>query len=110
GEHVGFVAGHFGIEQEGFAVGDDAGRGGVIAEKELIEHTLVEGSGLGAVAAGEDGYIAALVAELAGELLDHGGLAGAAPGEVAHGDDLHAEGRVADNTPIVEKAAEVDAG
>ena len=110
GEHVRLVAGHFGIEQQRFAVRDDAGRGGVVAEKELVQQPFVERRRLGAVAAGEDGHVAALVAQFAGEFFDHGGFAGAADGEVADGDDLHAERRVAQDADVVEKAADLDGG
>ena len=108
GQHVGLVAGHLGVQQQGFAVGDDARRGGVVAEQDLFSSHWWNGPRLGAVAAGEDGHVAALVAQLAGELLDHRRLAGAAHGEIADGDDLHPEGRVAQNAEVVEEAADLD--
>ncbi len=85
-EHEGFVAGDLGIEEDGLAVTDDARRrlGGV---GEPIPGFFPEGRCLALVAAGEDGDLAAAVAEGAGKGLDDGGLAGAAHGEVAHHHD-----------------------
>ena len=45
-EHVRLVAGHFGIEQERFAVGDDAGRSAVLAEEILFRSIWWKGCGL----------------------------------------------------------------
>ena len=92
GEHVRLVAGHLGIQQQRFAVRHDARRRGVVPEEELVQQPLVERGRLGAVAAREDGDVAALVAQFAGELLDHRRFAGAADRQVADGDDLHARG------------------
>ena len=41
-EHVGFVAGHFGIEQERFAVGHDARRRLVFAQEDFVQQPAVE--------------------------------------------------------------------
>ena len=64
--------------------------------------------GFGTVTAREDGDIAALVAEFAGEFFDDGRLAGAADGDVANGDDLDAEGGVAQDADLVEKEPRLD--
>ena len=45
GEHVGFVAGRLGIEQEGMPVGDDPRWRGVFAEQDLVEQSLRDGLG-----------------------------------------------------------------
>ncbi len=108
GEHVGFVTGHFGIQQKRFAIRDHAGRGGVVAEQDFVHQPFVKGSRPGAVTAREDGDVAALVAQFAGEFFDHGGLAGAAKGQITDGDDLHAEGGVAEDADVVEKTARFD--
>ena len=71
---------------------------------ELLEGGLL----LLAVAAAEDGHLAALAAELAGEHLDHGGLAGAADGHVAHADDLATERKAPDDAGSIEVEAELD--
>ena len=42
------------------------------------------------------------------ELFDDRRFAGAADGEIADGDDLHAEGGIAQNADVVEKAADLD--
>ena len=106
-EHVRLVAGHLGIEQQRFAVGHHARRGGVVAEEELVQQPLVERRRLGAVAAREDGDVAALVAQFAGELFDDRRFAGAADGQVADGDDLHAERRVAQDADSCKESARV---
>ena len=109
-EHVRLVAGHFGIQQQGFAVRNDARGRGVIPEKELVEQPLVDRGGFGSVAARENGHVPALVAQLARELLNHGSFPGAADGEVSDRNDLHAEGAVAQDADIVKEAAGLDGG
>ena len=104
GEHVGFVARGVGIQQEGFAVGDHARRGGVLAQEQLVQDHFSQGLGLGTVAAGENGHRAPLPLQFAGEFFHHRGLAGAAKSEVADGDDLDAEGRIADQAGLDAKA------
>ena len=61
-----------------------------------------------AVAAREDGYVAALIAQRPREFLDDGCLARAADGEIADGDNLHPECRVAQDADIVKEAAAFD--
>ena len=97
GEHVGLVTGGFGVEQQGFAVGNNARRRAVLAEEKFVDQALGQGRGFRAIAAREDRHGAALVAQFAGEFFHDRRLAGAAHGEVANGDDLHAERRVAED-------------
>jgi len=108
GEHVGFIAGHFGIEQEGFSVGDDTRGGGIVAEQDFIEEPLVKGDRFGAVAAGENGDVAPLVAEFAGKFLDDGCFAGAADREVANGDNLDAKGGIAEDAHVIKETTGLD--
>src|ERR1043165_3244478 len=51
-EHVGFVAGSFGIEQERFAVGNNAGRRAIVSEQNFVHQTRGERRRLGTIAAG----------------------------------------------------------
>jgi len=92
GEHEGLVAGEFGIEKEGAAIGNDAGRMAVLDGAKAVEETLRKRDGLAFVAAAEDGDLAAPLGQFAGEELHHRRLAGAADGEVADADDEAAEG------------------
>jgi hypothetical protein len=108
GEHVGFVACGFGVEEEGFPIGDHPGRGTVVTEEKFIEETFGEGWGFGAIAAREDGDGAAFVLENTGKFFHHGGFSGAADGEISDGDDLDAEGGIAEKAPVVEETAEFD--
>ena len=50
-QHVGFVAGHFRIEQQRFAVGNHARRGLVFAQEDFIQQPLVKRRRFGTVAA-----------------------------------------------------------
>src|SRR5581483_920422 len=109
GEHVGFVAGGFGIQEEGFAVGDDAWRSAVFTEEELVPEHLGKRRRFGAITAGKDGDGAALALEFAGEFFDDGRLARAAEGDVADGDDLDAEGVVAHEAHLDAKAVKAQA-
>lgn len=108
GEHIGFVAGGFGIEQKGASIGDDARGGSFFAEQQFIEESFTEGGWFGPVAAGEDGDITSLVFEFAGEFFDHGGFAGATDREVTDGDDLDAEGGIAEDAVVVEELSTFD--
>ncbi len=107
-EHVRFVAGHFGIEQQRFAVGDDARRRLVFAQQDFVQQPTVERRRFGTVAAREDGDVAAGVAQFAREFFHDRRFAGAADGEVADGDDLHAERLVAQDADVVKPAAHLD--
>lgn len=109
GEHERLIAGHFGIEEEAGAVGDDARRGGLASEEDKVGEAAAERGGAGSVAAGEDGDAAAFVLEGAGEFFDDGGFAGSADGEVADGDDLDAEGGVTEEADVIKEPAEFDA-
>src|SRR5215213_8876941 len=106
GEHVRFVAGGFGIEQERFAVGDNARRSAIVAKKNFVDEARGERRRFGTIAAGKNRDLATFVLENAREFFDDGRFAGAADGEVADGDDLDAEGAVAEDADAVEKAAE----
>ena len=111
GEHEGFVAGLGGVEQDGFSVRDDAGRGGSAAGEEAIGESGEEGFGDGFVTAAEDGDAAASFLEGAGEFFDNGGFAGAADGEVADADDEGADGVTAKDGIVIKAGAKAhDAG
>ena len=111
GKHEGFVAGLGGVEQDGFPVRDDAGRGGSAAGEEAIGEPGQEGFGDGLVAATEDGNAAAGFLERSGEFFDDGGFAGAADGEVADADNQGADGVTAENGVVIKAGAEAhDAG
>ena len=107
-EHVRFVPGGFGIQEQRFSVGDHPRRGAVPAEEKSVDDPFGQRRRLGAVAARENGHGPALVAEFARELFHHRRLAGAADGEIADGDDLHAQRGVAQNADIVQKTARLD--
>jgi hypothetical protein len=111
GEHEGLVAGLGGIEQNGFAVRDDAGWRGGAAGQKAIGESGEEGFGDGFIAAAEDGDTATGFLERPGELFDDGGFAGAADGEVAHADNKGADRVTAENGIVIEAGAEAhDAG
>jgi hypothetical protein len=111
GEHEGFVAGLGGVEQDGFSVRDDAGRGGSAAGEEAIGESGEERLGDGFVAAAEDGDPAAGFLEGAGEFFHDGGFAGAADSEVADADDEGADGVTAEDGIVIKAGAEShDAG
>jgi len=110
-EHEGFVAGLGGVEQDGFSVRDDAGRGGSAAGEEAVGESGEEGFGDGFITAAEDGDAATGFLERAGEFFDHGGLAGTADGEVADADDEGADRVTAEDGIMIEAGAEPhDAG
>ena len=71
----------------------------------LFSSRSCSGRRFGAVTAGEDGDLAALILEFAGEFFHHRRLAGAADREVADGDDLHAEGGVAQDADVVKESS-----
>src|SRR5207247_10476424 len=78
-------------------------------KQQPMQQRLAQGWWVGTVAAGKDGDGAALVLQLAGELFHDWRFAGAADSEIANGDDLHAEGRVAQEPDVVEKAPQLHA-
>jgi hypothetical protein len=106
GEHEGFVAGLGGVEQHGFSVRDDAGRGGSAAGEEAIGESGKERFGHGLVAAAEDGNATAGLLEGTGKLFDDGGLAGAADGEVADADDEGTDRVTAEDGVVIKVGAE----
>ena len=64
----------------------------------------MKGGRFGTITTGENGDVAALVAQFASEFLHDGCFAGAADGQVADGDDLDAESRVAQDADIVKES------
>jgi hypothetical protein len=102
GEHEGFVAGLGGVEQDGFSVRNNAGRGRGSAGEEAVGEAGEKGLGDGFIAAAQDGDAAAGVLKGAGELFHHRGLAGPADGEVADADDEGAHGVTPENGVVVE--------
>ena len=105
GEHEGLVAGLGGVEQNGFSVRDDAGRGRGAAGEKAVGQAGEEGFGDGFVTAAEDGDAAAGLLEGAGEFFNHGCLAGASNGEVADADDQGAHGVTAEDGIVIELGA-----
>ena len=111
GQHVGFVPGGLGVEQERLAVGDDPRGRGVLAQQDLVEQPLRHGLRTGAVPAGQDRHLASGILQRPREFLHDRSLSGAAHREVAHRDDLHAQRRVAQDAYAVEQASQLhDAG
>ena len=102
GEHEGFVAGLGGVEQDGFSVRDNAGRGRGATGEKAVGEAGEKGFGDGFVAAAEDGDAAAGLLEGAGELFDDRGFAGAADREIADADDEGADGVTTENGVVVE--------
>ena len=107
-QHVRFVAGHFGIQQQRFAVGHDARRRLVIAQQNFIEDPVVQRLRFGTVAAREDGDVAPGVAQFPREFFHDRRFARAADGQIADGDDLDAQRFVAEDADIVKPAADFD--
>jgi hypothetical protein len=108
GEHVRFVAGGAGVEEKGFAVGDEARGVDAGFALELGFEALAEGWFDAFVTAAEDGDGAAAFGEGFSEFFDDGGFAGATDGEVADGDDEAAEVAFAEDAIAVEVEAEAD--
>ncbi|MCG3148560.1 MAG: hypothetical protein PCFJNLEI_02004 [Verrucomicrobiae bacterium] len=108
GEHVGFVAGLFAVEEEGLAVGDNFGWNFVFLKSDFGDDALPERAGDAFVAAGEDGNAAAGLLEGTGEDFYDRGFAGAADGEVTDADDLAAEGVVPEDAVAPEEMPELD--
>jgi len=106
GEHEGFVAGLGRVEQDGFTIGNDSGRGRGAAGKEAIGESGQERFGNGFVATAKDGDATAGFLEGAGEFFDDGGFAGAADGEVADADDEGADGVAAEDGIVIKAGAE----
>jgi len=111
GEHEGLIAGLGGVEQDGFTIGNNAGRGGGAAGEEAIGESGKERFGNGFVATAEDGDATAGFLEGAGEFFDDGGFAGAAHGEVADADDEGTDGVTTKDGIVIKAGAEAhDAG
>ena len=106
-EHEGFVTSKAGIEEQLFAVMNDAGF--FAFEPEPFPLEPAEEWGLAAfVTAAEDGDGTAVVLERAREFFDHGRFSGAADGEVADGDDQAARGMFAEHAFAVEPDPALD--
>lgn len=112
GEHEGFVACDVAVEEDAFAVADDAWW--VLWEWFAADACDEFGPDADAflafafVASGEDGDAASVFLEGACEEFADGGFAGAADGEVADADDWDAEVVVVDVAFFVEFEAEAD--
>ena len=95
-QHERLVAGQLGVEQHLLAVADDARRRRFsVVEPE--PPLLPQRRRLALIAAGEDGDLAATVAQGLGKFFHDGGLAGAANRQVAHDHDQATEWLVAEN-------------
>ena len=97
-----------GIQQQRFAIRNDARRSGIRAEQELVLQPLMKRLRFGPVTARKDGYITAGIAQGAGEFLHHGRLARAAHGDVADGDHLHAERVITEDADVIKPTAGFD--
>ena len=107
-EHVGFIAGVVGFEQQIVPVGDHLGRHLDLLRAEHVHELVAERAFAAAVAAAENRHLAPLRAERAREYLHHRRLAGAAAGEVADADHETAERVVADHPLVVHPEAELN--
>jgi hypothetical protein len=111
GEHEGLVTRLGGVEQNGFSIGHDAGRGGDAAGKKAVGESGVKRFRNGFVTSAEDGDTATGLLERAGELFDDRGLAGAADGEVADADHEGTDRVTAEDGVVIKAGAEAhDAG
>ena len=108
GQHVGFVAGGFGIQQQRFAVGNNARRRAVLTEKQFVDQAFRQRGRFRTVTTRQNGHGAALVPQFARELLHDRRLAGAADREISDGDDLDAQGGIAEDADVVKEAARLD--
>lgn len=107
-EHVWFIAGGAGVEEEGFAVGDEPGWVDGGFSFDFIFEALAEGRFDALVSAAEDCDFASAVGEGFSELFDDGGFSGAADGEVSDGDDEAAEISFAEDAIAIQGEAEAD--
>ena len=108
GEHVGLVARHVGIQQQGFAIGHHPWRRLVLAEQQFVQQHLVHGPWPGPVTARQNCHVSAGIAQFARKFLHHRGLSGAPHGQVANGNHLHAQGFVPEDAKIVQPAPDFD--
>lgn len=83
GQHVWFIAGAAGIEEDLFAIRDDARWEQITIFKHLIAQALGEGAWDAFVSAAEDRDTASAILQFTGEHFGDGGFAGAADGKVA---------------------------
>jgi hypothetical protein len=91
-QHVGFIASSLRVEQQRLAIRDNAGRGGVFSEQDLVEETFRDGLGLGSVSARQDSHFATGILKSTGKFLDDRSLSGTAHREIAYGDNLNTQG------------------
>ncbi len=98
GEHVRFIAACGRVEEEVFTIGNDERR-----FDNLGENALPEGGFFATVAARENGDAAALGGKGACKDFGDRSFTCAARGDVANGDDLHAQGKAAENAPTIER-------
>jgi hypothetical protein len=111
GEHEGFVAGLGRVEQDGFAVGNNAGWGGSAAGEKSVGESGEERFGNRLIAAAEDGDAATGLLQGAGEFFNDGGFTGSTDGEVANADDEGTDRVTADDGVVIKAGAEAhDAG
>ena len=89
-QHVGLVAGLFGIEQHALAIAHHARRR-LLRVREAVPRPAPEGGRLALVAAAEDGDAAAALGQRTGKLFHHRRLAGAAHRQVADHDHQAAQ-------------------
>jgi len=106
GKHEGFVAGLGGVEKDGLAVGNNAGRGGGATGEEAIGESGKERFGNGFVAATENGHATTGFLKGASEFFNDRGFAGAADGEVTDADDEGADGVTAEDGIVIKAGAE----
>ena len=91
GEHMRFIPGAARIEEDSFAVRDDARREKVKVLEELVAQALHEGAGDALVAAAEDGHPPPATLQFPRQHFGDRCFARATDGEVAHADHRTAE-------------------
>ena len=106
-QHVRLVAGHPGVEQHRFPVGDDA-RLEILLRGEPCGEPLEEWEFLALVTAAQYGHAPTARLQSAGEAFHHGRFASAADGEVADADDEAPDVVLAENAPAKKKDSRLD--
>ena len=102
GEHVGFIAGVHGVQQQIFAVGNHPGRHFHLFRAEFLTQFFPEGPFIPApVAAGKNRHFSALPAQSFGKDLHHRRLARPAAGQVPDTDDQTPDRPVADHPVFI---------
>jgi hypothetical protein len=108
GEHVGFIAGLFAVEQQRLSVGDYFGRDFVFLEHDLGDNPLPERTWCALVAARKNCDAAARLLQGARKDFDNRRFTGPANREIANADNLTTECMIPENTVLPEQEPELD--